>query len=78
MFYLYVLKSQLDNNHYIGITKNIGFRIKQHNWGKVKSTKARRPLILLKSEKFLSKKEALKRERYLKSYKGWKERLSLK
>jgi len=75
-YYLYVLKSQKDNNHYVGITRDIDFRVKQHNRGKVKSTKPRRPLILIHEEEFLSKTEALVREKYLKSYKGWKERLN--
>ncbi|OGD56844.1 hypothetical protein A2V71_01040 [Candidatus Berkelbacteria bacterium RBG_13_40_8] len=46
-YFLYVLKSQKDNKHYVGITKDIDFRVNQHNWGKVKSTKARRPLVLI-------------------------------
>jgi len=57
-YYLYVLKSQKDNNHYVGITRDIGFRVKQHNWGKVKSTKPRRPLILIHKEEFPSKKRS--------------------
>lgn len=78
MYYLYILKSQKDNKHYIGITHDIGKRLKQHNWGKVRSTKPRRPLVLIHQEKFLTKKDAIKREKYLKSYQGWKERLKFK
>ena len=75
-YYLYILKSQKDNKQYVGITQDIDFRIKQHNWSKVKSTKTRRPLVLIHKEEFSTKKEALIREKYLKSYRGWKERLN--
>lgn len=78
MYYVYTLESKKDDNHYIGVTQNVELRIKQHNWGKVKSTSSRRPLKLIKIEKFKTKKEAIQREKYLKSYKGWKERLNLR
>jgi len=39
MFYLYVLKSKVDNNLYIGSTKDLQERSKLHNAGKAPSTK---------------------------------------
>ena len=46
MYFAYILKSLKDNKYYYGSTGNIESRLKQHNYGKVKSTKNRIPLIL--------------------------------
>jgi len=62
MHFLYILKSLKDNKLYIGATNNIQTRINQHNKGQSKSTKYRRPLILVYSEQYISKSEAMKRE----------------
>jgi len=70
MFFIYVLKSSKDNNLYIGFTNNLDRRIKQHNFGKVKSTKHRAPFILFYKEEFQTKEEAVKREKHLKSGSG--------
>lgn len=67
MFYVYILKSLKDNRIYTGFTSNLKHRAKEHNSGKVKSTKHRRPLKLIYYEAYLSKKDAQERENYLKS-----------
>jgi len=67
MFLVYVLKSEKDNKLYIGSTNNLSRRILEHNQGNVHSTKNRRPLILVFTEHFPTKAEALKREHYFKS-----------
>ncbi len=67
MFYVYVLKSLKDNKRYIGFTENLQRRLFEHYNGLVKSTKNRRPLQLVFFEKFTSKKDAMKREKFLKS-----------
>lgn len=67
MFYVYVLKSQKDENGYIGATSNLEKRLNQHNKGEVKSTKYRRPLLLIYLEEFLTLSEARKREWFLKN-----------
>ncbi len=77
-YYVYILRSLKDQRNYVGITQNVEIRLKQHNWGKVRSTKSRRPLKLIVLEKYSTKTEALKREKYLKSYKGWKDRQKYK
>jgi putative endonuclease len=69
-YFTYVLKSEIDNNYYVGYTKNLNLRFEEHNKGYVKSTKDRRPLVLIYFEACLSQNDALKRERYLKSYYG--------
>lgn len=76
MWFVYILYSQKDNNLYVGCSKNLNERIKKHKLGLVSSTKNRRPLILIHSEKFISKTKAFKRERFLKSL--WAGRLKKK
>lgn len=44
MFYVYILKSLKDGNLYIGQTNNIERRLRSHFYGKVLSTRDRRPL----------------------------------
>jgi putative endonuclease len=44
--FVYVLISSKDKNRYIGSTSTIDLRLRQHNAGKVVSTKNRRPLKL--------------------------------
>ena len=48
MHYLYILKSLKDCKLYIGYTNSIADRIREHNNGKVLSTKAKRPLVIVK------------------------------
>jgi putative endonuclease len=67
MYYVYILKSEKDNNIYTGFTSNIKLRFEEHKNGLVKSTKNRRPLKLIYCEVYLSKVDAKKREKYLKS-----------
>ena len=69
-YYIYVLKSFRDNKLYVGYTENLESRFEQHYKGKVLSTKERRPLELIYSEVCLDKKDALHREKYLKTYLG--------
>lgn len=67
MYYVYILKSLTDNNIYTGYTSNLELRLEQHNSGTVKSTRYRHPLKLVYYEAYLSKDDATKREKYLKS-----------
>lgn len=74
MFYLYVLQS-LDKNHfYIGVTASLEKRLAKHNKGYSKSTKPFIPWRLIYKEDFSSKEVAMKREYYLKSAKGYREK----
>lgn len=70
MFFVYILQSEKDGRFYIGYTRDIEMRLAFHNEGKNKSTRHRHPLKVVYSEEFLDKKEAAKRERKIKSYKG--------
>ncbi|CAN5440621.1 hypothetical protein BH11BAC1_BH11BAC1_23890 [soil metagenome] len=71
MYFAYVLKSLKDNRFYYGSCENIEVRLKSHNAGKVRSTKARRPLTLHYSEIFETRTEARKRELFFKSIDGY-------
>ncbi|MCK4664359.1 MAG: GIY-YIG nuclease family protein [Bacteroidales bacterium] len=70
MFYTYVLLSEKDDNLYIGFTKDLKLRFEQHRKGFVKSTKNRRPLNLIYYEACLIQDDAIRREKYLKTYYG--------
>jgi putative endonuclease len=69
-FITYVLKSKLDNNFYVGYTTNLKQRLDEHNSGRVKSTKARRPFEVVYYEVCYNQNDALHREKYLKSSYG--------
>ncbi len=67
MFYVYVLRSQPDSTLYIGLTQDLARRLQQHNRGHERSTKAKRPYVLLLSEAFETREAARDREKYYKS-----------
>ena len=69
-YYIYVLLSDKDHNLYVGFTENLQSRLEEHRKGRVISTKDRRPLTLIYSEACRNKTDALKREKYLKTYLG--------
>jgi putative endonuclease len=69
-YYTYVLKSNKDNNLYIGYTKNLKLRFEQHAKGLVESTKNRRPLKLIYYEASLNQQDATHREKYFKTFYG--------
>jgi len=70
MHHVYVIKSIVDKKLYIGSTNNVKRRLQEHNDGFSQSTKHRRPFILVYCESYLSKKDALAREKKLKYFKN--------
>ena len=72
MFFAYILRSDKTRSNYYGHCKNLNDRLKYHNDGKVRSTKAKRPWKLLYSEQFNTRSEAYKRELFFKSRSGYK------
>ena len=70
MYYVYVLRSKKDDNFYIGYTSDLDRRIDEHNQGISKSTAHRRPFELVYYEACRSIKDAMHREKYLKSTYG--------
>ncbi len=71
MYVAYVLKSKLSGTHYYGHTGNLQARIKAHNAGKVRSTKAYKPWKVIYKEEFMTKSEAYRREQFFKSIDGY-------
>ena len=69
-YFVYILSSQKDGRYYIGSTSNVAARLIFHNNGLQRSTKSRMPLVLVYSETFTNKQDALKREKQIKAYKG--------
>lgn len=67
MYYTYILQSKKDKKFYIGYTNNLKKRLKEHNAGKVASTKNRLPLLLVYYEACLNQQDATHREKYLKT-----------
>lgn len=62
MYYLYILKSLVDEKLYIGSTSDLKRRLSEHNNGLNRSTKARRPLELRYYESYAKEIDARKRE----------------
>ena len=69
-YYVYVLRSEKDGRLYKGFSSRLKDRIEEHNSGKTNSTKGYRPWELVYFEIFETQKEALAREKYLKSGAG--------
>ena len=70
MFYTYILRSEKTGRYYYGHTKDLYGRLKQHNAGKVHSTKGYRPWVIHYYEKFPTKSQAFQREMYFKRIEG--------
>jgi putative endonuclease len=68
MYYVYFLFLN-NQNIYKGITTDLKRRFKEHNVGKVASTKNKKP-ILIHYEAYLLKTDAERRERFLKTTEG--------
>ena len=66
MFYIYLLKSNKDDDLYIGFTNSLQRRIKEHDNGLVPSTKSRKPFEVIYCEGYKSENDARHREKNLK------------
>ena len=69
MFYVYVLRSTKDSQFYTGYTSDLRKRTKEHFSGESFATKTRLPSEIIYYEAHRNKKDALSRERFLKT--GW-------
>ncbi|MBU0709921.1 MAG: GIY-YIG nuclease family protein [Candidatus Omnitrophica bacterium] len=68
MYYVYIIKSERNNNIYVGNSNNVAKRLTEHNRGDVSSTKNHTPYKLVYYEAFLDRKDAIGRERKLKHH----------
>jgi putative endonuclease len=66
-WYVYAIKSEINNTLYVGMTQDLERRLQEHNKGKGKYTKAYIPWVLVYSEYIGDRKEARKKEKYYKS-----------
>jgi len=72
MYYTYILKSKVKDTYYIGSCSNLNLRLERHNSGNSRSTKAFSPWEIVYFEEFENKKDAMKREYYIKRQKSKK------
>ena len=70
MWYVYVLKSLKDGRLYTGTTADLKRRLNEHNRGRQAGTKHMAPFELAYYEASVSKRDAFKREKYLKTTYG--------
>lgn len=71
MYYVYVMKSTTTLKCYIGYTTDLRARLKRHNQNGNVSTAHRGPWRLIYYEAYLARKDAVGREKFLKSGSGW-------
>jgi putative endonuclease len=70
MFHVYVLRSETTRRRYVGSCEDVGERLQRHNAGDSKATQHGIPWKLLHTEKFATRGEALRQERYFKTGRG--------
>ena len=74
MFWIYILRSESTGRTYVGQTSDLARRVAEHNdpqHSKVKyTTKHQGPWLLIHSEQFETRSEAMRREKWLKSGAG--------
>ena len=67
-YYVYILQSLVkEHKHYTGHSMDLDLRLKQHNYGKTKSTSPFKPWKIIYFESFDSREEVVMREKYFKS-----------
>lgn len=67
MFTVYAISSQISKYIYVGLTSNLERRFFEHNSGKEKTTRSRRPFKIIYTERCEDRLSARKREKYFKS-----------
>ncbi|WP_425235086.1 GIY-YIG nuclease family protein [Ulvibacterium sp.] len=65
--FVYVLRSEIDQRLYVGMSSDVEKRLKGHNAGRTKSTKGYKPWKLIHKEAFPDRAAARRGELYLKS-----------
>jgi putative endonuclease len=70
-FFTYILFSPKFNKHYYGHSSNLSKRFNDHNNGLSIYTKKYIPWVLIYSEEFTTRSEAMKREKFFKSLNGF-------
>lgn len=68
-YYVYILRGK-NGYLYIGYSEDLRNRFQSHNTKQVRSTKPYRPFELIHYEAYHNKKDAKRREKYLKTNRG--------
>ena len=68
--FVYILQSLVDGTYYVGAAQDLHSRLRRHNQGRASFTKAKRPWVLVYSEKYSDKGTALQREKEIKARKN--------
>jgi putative endonuclease len=67
---VYILESLTNGSLYVGRTKDLRKRLKEHNNGLNFSTKSKMPWKVIFYESYLNINDAIRREKYLKTNQG--------
>ena len=70
MFTVYIIHSKTFDRFYVGYTSNLVRRLNEHNRKKGKFTDSGIPWVLVYSEIFSNKSDAMAREKFIKSRKS--------
>ena len=70
MFHVHVLRSRKTGRRYVGSCEDLDEGLRRHNLGHSKATRHGVPWTLIHSEKFCSRTEASKKERYYETGRG--------
>ena len=68
MYWVYILKSKMNDSLYVGYTHDIKKRLEEHEKGRSEATARYRPGKLVYLEGYASREDAMKREKNLKYY----------
>lgn len=71
MYYVYILRSLVDESKYIGVTSDLENRLREHNNFETKSNKSKAPYKIIWYCAFSDKQKAYAFEKYLKSSSGY-------
>ncbi len=67
MFFIYILRSEKTKRYYVGSTKNLENRLKEHNSGETKSVRNGIPWKMIHVENFETRVEAVRKEKQIKA-----------
>jgi putative endonuclease len=67
MYTCYILRSKSSERYYVGSTEDLINRLREHNAGEGKSTRAGVPWEIIWTEEFATRAEAVRRERQVKA-----------
>ena len=70
MYYVYILLSEAKTRTYTGVADDVEKRLKEHNDGKVISSRPYRPYKIVHTESFETLREARQKEKFYKSTTG--------